>query len=125
MAAMPRNTTERLEYELGIIAQMGFPDYFLALYDCTKAAREMGIPVGTARGSCRRLERGLRHRYHQPRSHGIRADFSSDSSNPERVSMPDIDIDYADHRDRSRMIDLCKAQGTVRSWSARSSPSAP
>jgi len=40
----------RLEYELGIIKTMGFSDYFLAIYDCTRAAREMDIPVGTASG---------------------------------------------------------------------------
>ena len=97
---------DRLEYELGIIAQMGFPDYFLALYDCTKAAREMGVPVGTARGSAGgsivAYATGITNL--DPMAYGL---IFERFLNPERVSMPDIDIDYAD-RDRGRMIDYVK-----------------
>ncbi len=97
---------ERLEYELGIIREMGFSDYFLAIYDCTRAAREMGIPVGTARGSAggSLVAYSVRITNLDP----MRFDLIFERFlNPERISMPDFDVDYAD-RDRGRMIEYVK-----------------
>jgi len=96
----------RLEYELDTITEMGFSDYFLALYDCTKAAREMGIPVGTARGSAGgsivAYSTGITSL--DPMVYGL---IFERFLNPDRISMPDIDIDYAD-KDRGRMIEYVK-----------------
>ncbi|MHB9027552.1 MAG: DNA polymerase III subunit alpha [Candidatus Latescibacterota bacterium] len=97
---------ERMHYELGIIKSMGFSDYFLAIYDCTRAAREMGIPVGTARGSAGgsivAYAVGITNL--DPMAFGL---IFERFLNPERVSMPDFDVDYAD-RDRARMIEYVK-----------------
>ena len=97
---------ERMEYELGIIKQMGFSDYFLAIYDCTRAAREMGIPVGTARGSAGGsiVAYAIGITNLEPMQFGL---IFERFLNPERVSMPDFDVDYAD-RDRPRMIEYVK-----------------
>jgi DNA polymerase III subunit alpha len=98
--------TERLEYELGVIREMGFSDYFLAIYDCTRAAREMDIPVGTARGSAGGSL--VAYAIGITNLDPMRFDLIFERFlNPERVSMPDFDVDYAD-RDRSRMIDYVK-----------------
>ena len=98
--------TERLEYELRVIKQMGFSDYFLAIYDCTRAAAEMGIPVGTARGSAGgsivAYSIGITNL--DPMKYGL---IFERFLNPDRVSMPDFDVDYAD-RDRGKMIDYVK-----------------
>ncbi len=97
---------ERMRYELDIIKKMGFSDYFLAIYDCTRAAREMGIPVGTARGSAGgsivAYSIGITNL--DPMAYGL---IFERFLNPERVSMPDFDVDYAD-RDRPRMIEYVK-----------------
>jgi len=97
---------DRLNYELGIIKEMGFPDYFLAIYDCTKAARDMNIPVGTARGSAGGSI--VAYAVGITNLDPMRFDLIFERFlNPERVSMPDFDVDYAD-RDRARMIDYVK-----------------
>ncbi|HUT64119.1 MAG TPA: DNA polymerase III subunit alpha [Anaerolineae bacterium] len=97
---------ERLDYELGIIKKMGFSDYFLAIYDCTRAAREMGIPVGTARGSAGgsivAYVIGITNL--DPMAYGL---IFERFLNPERVSLPDFDVDYAD-RSRGRVIEYVK-----------------
>ncbi len=97
---------ERMEYELDIIKKMGFSDYFLAIYDCTRAAREMGIPVGTARGSAGGsiVAYAIGITNLDPIPYGL---IFERFLNPERVSMPDFDVDYAD-KDRSKMIDYVK-----------------
>ncbi len=97
---------ERMEYELGIIQKMGFSDYFLAIYDCTRAAREMDIPVGTARGSAGGSI--VAYAIGITNLDPMRFDLIFERFlNPERVSMPDFDVDYAD-RDRARMIEYVK-----------------
>jgi len=97
---------DRLKFELDVIRQMEFPDYFLAIYDCTRAAREMGIPVGTARGSAGgsivAYSIGITNL--DPMKYGL---IFERFLNPERVSLPDFDVDYAD-RDRGRMIEYVK-----------------
>jgi DNA polymerase-3 subunit alpha len=93
----------RLEYELGVIRQMGYSGYFLITQDFIRAARDRGIPVGPGRGSaagslvsyCLGITDvdPLRHRLLFERF-----------LNPERVSMPDIDIDFCFER-RGEIID--------------------
>jgi DNA polymerase-3 subunit alpha len=97
---------ERMRYELDIIRTMGFSDYFLAIYDCTREARELGIPVGTARGSAGgsivAYAVGITNL--DPMAYGL---IFERFLNPERVSLPDFDVDYAD-RDRPRMIEYVR-----------------
>lgn len=97
---------ERLEYELRTIKEMGFSDYFLAIYDCTRAAREMDIPVGTARGSAGGsiVAYAIRITNLDPMQYDL---IFERFLNPERISMPDFDVDYSD-RDRGRMIEYVK-----------------
>jgi DNA polymerase III subunit alpha len=96
----------RMLYELDIIRKMEFADYFLAIYDCTRAAREMDIPVGTARGSAggSLVAYSIGITNLDPMAYGL---IFERFLNPERVSMPDFDVDYAD-RDRSKMIEYVK-----------------
>ncbi|MCL5061498.1 MAG: DNA polymerase III subunit alpha, partial [Candidatus Thermoplasmatota archaeon] len=92
--------TERLEFELGTIIQMGFPGYFLIVADFINWAKNNGVPVGPGRGS----GAGSLVAY----SLGItdldplRYDLLFERFlNPERVSMPDFDVDFCqDGRDR-------------------------
>ncbi len=92
--------TERLEFELGTIVQMGFPGYFLIVADFINWAKNNGVPVGPGRGS----GAGSLVAY----SLGItdldplRYDLLFERFlNPERVSMPDFDVDFCqDGRDR-------------------------
>lgn len=88
---------ERLEYELKIIEDMGFSGYFLIVADFIREARARGITVGPGRGSaagsiiayCLQIT-GL-----DPIEHGL---LFERFLNPERVTMPDVDIDFADTR---------------------------
>ncbi len=98
-----QNIADRLEYELATIEQMGYVNYYLIVHDFVRYAKEVGIPVGPGRGSgagslaayCIGIT-GI-----DP----IRYDLLFERFlNPERVSMPDFDIDFADER-RPEMID--------------------
>lgn len=88
---------ERLDYELSTIQRMGFNDYFLIVWDFMKYAREHGILTGPGRGSAA----GSLVAYLlgitdvDPIKHQL---LFERFLNPERVSMPDIDIDFPDHR---------------------------
>lgn len=99
----PQEYMDRLNYELGIIHQMGFIDYFLIVWDYINYAKSVGIPVGPGRGS----------------GAGSIAAFTCGITdidpmryqllferflNPERVSMPDFDIDFCYER-RQEVID--------------------
>ncbi|MCE5252434.1 DNA polymerase III subunit alpha [bacterium] len=97
---------DRMNYELGIIKKMEFSDYFLAIYDCTRAAREMNIPVGTARGSAGGsiVAYAIGITNLDPMQFDL---IFERFLNPDRVSMPDFDVDYAD-RDRGKMIEYVK-----------------
>jgi DNA polymerase-3 subunit alpha len=93
----PKEYTRRLEYELGIIEKMGYVDYFLIVHDFIAWAKERGIPVGPGRGS----GAGSLAAY----SIGITGIDPLEYSllferflNPERVSMPDFDIDFCYER---------------------------
>lgn len=88
---------ERLAYELSVIEKMGFIDYFLIVADFMKFAREQGILTGPGRGSSASslVAFSLRITDVDPLEHGL---LFERFLNPERVTLPDIDIDFADHR---------------------------
>jgi DNA polymerase-3 subunit alpha len=84
---------ERIDFELETIRKMGFPGYFLIVWDFVKAAREMGVAVGPGRGSAAGsvVAYCLRITDIDP----IKYDLLFERFlNPDRVSMPDIDIDF-------------------------------
>ena len=94
--------TERLNYELDTIKNMGFVDYFLIVWDYVKYAKEHGIGVGPGRGSA--AGSIVSYCLHITNIDPIRYDLIFERFlNPERVSMPDIDIDFAPER-RQDMI---------------------
>lgn len=89
----PERVTERMEYELSVITKMGYTDYFLIVWDFIRYARESNIPVGPGRGSgagslcayCIGIT-GI-----DPIKYNL---LFERFLNPERVSMPDFDIDF-------------------------------
>jgi DNA polymerase-3 subunit alpha len=85
---------ERLEYELSVIRKMGFTDYFLIVSDFITYAREHDVPVGPGRGSAAGsiVSYSLGITSIDPIKYGL---IFERFLNPERVSMPDIDIDFA------------------------------
>ncbi|MEK0316303.1 DNA polymerase III subunit alpha [Cohnella sp. 56] len=87
----------RLRYELDVIARMGFSDYFLIVWDFIRFAREHGIAVGPGRGSSAGsiVAYSLRITDVDPLAHKL---LFERFLNPERVSMPDIDVDFSDER---------------------------
>ncbi|MFQ5454437.1 MAG: DNA polymerase III subunit alpha, partial [Candidatus Zixiibacteriota bacterium] len=93
---------KRLDYELKVIKQMGYAGYFLIVKDFCDYARSQKIPVGPGRGSAAGsiVSFALKITNIDP----IKFDLLFERFlNPERVSMPDIDIDFAD-RDRDKII---------------------
>lgn len=91
---------DRIDFELNIIKTMGFPGYFLIVWDFIRAAREMGVSVGPGRGSaagsvvayCLKITDIDPVRYNLLFERFL---------NPDRISMPDIDIDFdEDGRDK-------------------------
>ena len=88
---------ERIEYELSVISGMGYDDYFLIVQDYVNYARSRGIPVGPGRGSGAGSLVAFLLGITDVDS--IKYDLLFERFlNPERVSMPDIDIDFADNR---------------------------
>ncbi|NQY67215.1 MAG: DNA polymerase III subunit alpha [Flavobacteriales bacterium] len=95
--------SERADYELKIIKDMGFAGYFLIVQDFTTAAREMGVSVGPGRGSA--AGSVVAFALNITNIDPIKYDLLFERFlNPERVSMPDIDIDFDDDG-RQRVID--------------------
>ncbi|WP_127585246.1 DNA polymerase III subunit alpha, partial [Paenibacillus koleovorans] len=88
---------KRLRYELGVIASMGFSDYFLIVWDFIRYAHEKSIAVGPGRGSSAGslVAYVLRITDVDPIRYGL---LFERFLNPERISMPDIDIDFSDER---------------------------
>ena len=88
---------DRLDYEVGIIRRMGFPGYFLIVADFIKWAKEEGIPVGPGRGSGAGslVAWALTITDLDPIRLGL---LFERFLNPERVSMPDFDIDFCETR---------------------------
>ena len=99
---IPDAYQERLDYELGVMIKMGFPGYFLVVSDLCAHAREVGIRVGPGRGSAAGslVSYALGITALDPIKHGL---LFERFLNPERISMPDIDLDF-DERRRSEMI---------------------
>ncbi|MEO5904540.1 MAG: DNA polymerase III subunit alpha, partial [Gemmatimonadaceae bacterium] len=103
---LSQEVRERLEYELDVITKTGYAGYFLIVADFIKAARDKGIPVGPGRGSaagslvayCLRITDVC----------PLRFDLLFERFlNPERVSMPDIDVDFCFER-RGEVIDYVR-----------------
>lgn len=95
---------QRLEYELNIIHQMGFDDYFLIVWDLCRHAKEEGIwynARGSAAGSLVAYALGIT--LVDPLEHNL---IFERFLNPGRVSMPDIDLDFRDDR-RSEIMEYC------------------
>jgi DNA polymerase-3 subunit alpha len=92
----------RLQYELDVMAKMGFPGYFLVVADLVGHAKKVGIRVGPGRGSAAGslVAYALGITGLDPIEHGL---LFERFLNPERISMPDIDLDF-DERRRSEMI---------------------
>lgn len=84
---------ERIDFELATIARMGFPGYFLIVQDFLRAAREMGVSVGPGRGSAAgsAVAYCLRITDIDPIKYGL---LFERFLNVDRISMPDIDIDF-------------------------------
>src|SRR5262249_10699330 len=93
---------KQAEYELDVICQMGFPGYFLVVADLVSYAKKVGIRVGPGRGSAAGalIAYALGITELDPLRHGL---LFERFLNPDRVSMPDIDMDF-DERRRGDMI---------------------
>lgn len=100
--APERAIVERLEYELSVINAMGFADYFLIVWDFMNYAHRQGIPTGPGRGSAAgSLVAYVLHITNvDPIEHKL---LFERFLNPERISMPDIDIDF-DYERRDEVI---------------------
>jgi DNA polymerase III subunit alpha len=88
---------QRLDYELGVIEKMGFPGYFLIVWDFIKWAKDQGIPVGPGRGSGAGSVAAWALRITDIDPLGFKLLFER-FLNPERVSMPDFDVDFCMER---------------------------
>jgi len=105
---VPGEVQERLDYELGVIGETGYAGYFLIVHDFISAARERDIPVGPGRGSAAGslVSYCLGITDVDP----LRFDLIFERFlNPERVSMPDIDIDFCYER-RGEVIDYVREE---------------
>jgi len=94
---LPGPVAERLDYELGVISHTGYAGYFLIVYDIVKAAKDRAIPVGPGRGSAAGslVAYALGITDIDP----LKFDLLFERFlNPERVSMPDIDLDFCFER---------------------------
>jgi DNA polymerase III subunit alpha len=99
---IPAEASERLEFELGVIGEMGFESYFLIVWDFVKYAKENGIAVGPGRGSAAGsiVSYALNITDIDPIANDL---LFERFLNPGRKSMPDIDIDFS-VRGRERVI---------------------
>jgi DNA polymerase-3 subunit alpha len=98
----PAEAVERMEFELGVIEEMGFSSYFLIVWDFVRYAKENGVAVGPGRGSAAGsiVSYALKITDLDPLAEGL---IFERFLNPGRKSMPDIDIDFS-VRGRERMI---------------------
>jgi DNA polymerase-3 subunit alpha len=99
---VPAEAVERMEFELGVIEEMGFPSYFLIVWDFVRYAKDNGIAVGPGRGSAAGsiVAYALTITDIDPLAEDL---LFERFLNPGRKSMPDIDIDFS-VRGRERMI---------------------
>ena len=100
---IPADVQKRADYEVGVIVEMGFPGYFLVVSDYILWAKEHGIRVGPGRGSGAgsMVAYALQITELDPIRHGL---LFERFLNPERISMPDIDVDF-DERRRGEVIE--------------------
>lgn len=103
---IPDDCRAQAEYEISVIVQMGFPGYFLVVADYINWAKDHGIRVGPGRGSGAgsivAYAMGITEL--NPLNHGL---IFERFLNPERISMPDIDVDF-DERRREEVIEYVK-----------------
>ncbi|GAA4684003.1 DNA polymerase III subunit alpha [Frondihabitans cladoniiphilus] len=94
---IPQAVRERADYEVGVIRQMGFPGYFLVVADFINWSKDNGIRVGPGRGSGAgsMAAYAMRITDLDPLRHGL---IFERFLNPDRVSMPDFDVDFDDRR---------------------------
>lgn len=94
---MSSETRERIDFELSVMKKMGFPGYFLIVQDFIQAARDMGISVGPGRGSAAGsvVAYCLKITNIDPLPYDL---LFERFLNPDRISMPDIDIDFEDDK---------------------------
>ena len=106
LSATREEYEERLDYELGVINRMGFPGYFLIVSDFIKWAKANGIPVGPGRGSGAGsvVAWALTITNLDPLKYGL---LFERFLNPDRVSMPDFDIDFCQER-RGEVIEYVR-----------------
>ncbi|WP_327391803.1 DNA polymerase III subunit alpha [Streptomyces sp. NBC_01186] len=99
---VPEDRLKQAEYEMDVIVQMGFPGYFLVVADFIMWAKDNGIAVGPGRGSAAGsiVSYAMGITDLDPIEHGL---IFERFLNPERVSMPDVDIDF-DERRRAEVI---------------------
>jgi len=103
---IPEDCRKQAEYEIGVIVQMGFPGYFLVVADYINWAKSQGIRVGPGRGSGAgsMVAYAMGITELNPLKHGL---IFERFLNPERISMPDIDVDF-DERRRDEVIEYVK-----------------
>ncbi|MEG0807572.1 MAG: DNA polymerase III subunit alpha [Alistipes sp.] len=96
---------KRIEYELKTIEWMGFPGYFLIVWDYIRAAREMGVSVGPGRGSAAGsvVAYSLKITNIDPLKYDL---LFERFLNPERISLPDVDVDF-DEDGRAEVLRYC------------------
>jgi DNA polymerase-3 subunit alpha len=105
-AAFTNEVRERLDYELAVITNTGYAGYFLIVADFIDAARKKGIPVGPGRGSV--AGSLVAYALHITDVCPLRFDLLFERFlNPERVSMPDIDVDFCFER-RGEVIEYVR-----------------
>ena len=105
---LPDEVRKRLDYELDVILKTGYAGYFLITWDFIRWARENGIPVGPGRGSAAGslVSYALKITDLDPIAYGL---LFERFLNPERISMPDIDIDFCYER-RGEVIEYVRAK---------------
>lgn len=105
---LPPEVQERFEFEYEVITKMGFASYFIIVQDFVNFAKNRGILVGPGRGSAAGsiISYGLRITDLDPLRYGL---LFERFLNPDRVSMPDVDMDFADSR-RGEVMDYVTQQ---------------
>ncbi len=103
---LPPAVRERLDYELGVITKVGYAGYFLIVSDFIRWAREQGIPVGPGRGSA--AGSMVAYTLGITNVDPLRFDLLFERFlNPERISPPDIDVDFCEER-RGEVIEYVR-----------------
>ena len=109
-SSIPEEYQKRAEYELGVIKKMGYVDYYLIVWDYIHYAKTHNIPVGPGRGSGAGsiLAYAIEITDIDPMKYNL---LFERFLNPERVSMPDFDVDFSDEQ-RQEVIDyVCRKYG--------------